>query len=101
MKKGRSKVGHEAGKMEYGTNFLTVHSDGGKQRLSGIRLNSLFPKILITLGHIFRIFAMLIKTNTGKLLEAGPTTSQLLKVSPHQFAPGGEHTAVALCDMEG
>lgn len=85
LKKGRSKVGHEAGKMDCGTNLLTVHSDGGEQRLSGIRLNSPFPRILITLGHTLRLFAKLIKTNMGKLLEAAPTISQLLKVSTQQL----------------
>lgn len=59
------------------------------KRLSGIRLRILrldspFPRILITLGHILGIFATLIKTNTGKLLEARPTTSQLLKASTQE-----------------
>lgn len=55
------------------------------QRLSGFRLNSPFPRILITLGHTLRLFAKLIKTNMGKLLEAGPTISQLLKVPTQQL----------------
>lgn len=84
-KKGKSKVGHEAGKMDYGTSFLNVHTDRSEQRLSGIRLNSPFPRILITLGQTLRIFAKLIKTNMGRLLEEGPPASELLKVSTQQL----------------
>jgi len=42
--KGRAKGGHEAKKMDYGTSFLTVHSDGSEQRLSEKRLKFFFPK---------------------------------------------------------